>query len=90
MRRPASDRTQATVYTGRTDFQKQFFCVFGKFNFLATLQYFDRFGQIGLQPFGADLATDLPDLFECLHHFATIDGFLEPGSHVSDGIQSQT
>jgi hypothetical protein len=42
---------------------------------------------------------DVPDLLKCLHHFATIDGFvgfgfpfkvllnfLEHGSHVFDGI----
>lgn len=76
MRRFDLDRMQAAIYTGWTDFQEQLFCVLGDVNFFATFQYFISFRQEWLQTFGTDLHIDLPDLFEHLHRFATIDGFV--------------
>ena len=67
---------QTAIVTGRIDFQEQCFGVFAKLNFLATLQHFYGFRQIGLQPFGTDASIDFPDLLKCLHDLATVDGLI--------------
>jgi hypothetical protein len=79
MRPLDSDRTQAAIATGRTDFQEQGFGVVGKLDLLTTLQYSDRFGQKWIQTFGANLSINLPDLFQRSHNFTAIDGSIPFG-----------